>query len=247
VQSTFPPIETISSPSNQVISAPTVVGAGEPVVNSNKYDPPLAGGMDGQGFKFALEFLEKRGRERYGSEFKIDQNEHAIIYKLLAYFLRQEREAAALGLDLRKGILLIGPVGCGKTAVMMLMKLIATPACNYTMRACREIMFESTDNGFEVIASYSRYSFTGSGPRTYCFDDLGAEKEAKIFGNLCSVMGEILQSRYDLFISTGMITHVTTNLHAYGIEKAYGKRVRSRMREMMNVVLYPNDARDKRV
>lgn len=207
----------------------------------------LDGGMEGDGFKFTIRFLEKRGQERYGSGFRIDETEHSVIYKLLVYFLRQHKEADALGLDLRKGLLVTGPVGCGKTAMMMLLRLVTLPETAYTMRACREVVFEADDSGFEVIARYSRFSFSGGGPRTYCFDDLGAEKEMIIYGNSCNVMGEIIQSRYDLFLSSAMTTHVTTNLNPEGIERMYGKRVRSRMREMMNVVTYPNNARDKRL
>lgn len=49
-------------------------------------------------------------------------------------------------------------------------------------------------------------------------------------------MGEILLSRYELFTSQKMITHITTNLSANEIEQAYGNRLRSRMREMFNLV-----------
>jgi hypothetical protein len=42
------------------------------------------------------------------------------------------------------------------------------------------------------------------------------------------------------------MTHITTNLNATEIEKQYGVRVRSRLREMMNVVSFPDEAPDKR-
>ncbi|MDW3197063.1 MAG: hypothetical protein R8G66_32090 [Cytophagales bacterium] len=58
-------------------------------------------------------------------------------------------------------------------------------------------------------------------------------------------MSEILLSRYDLFISQGMLTHLTTNLNSNEIEELYGNRVRSRVREMMNLVGYEN-GKDKR-
>jgi len=61
------------------------------------------------------------------------------------------------------------------------------------------------------------------------------------------VMGEILLSRYDLFISKGIPTHVTTNLSASEIEEKYGNRVRSRMREMFNLVAFDKNAPDKRM
>jgi DNA replication protein DnaC len=43
-----------------------------------------------------------------------------------------------------------------------------------------------------------------------------------------------------------MITHLTTNLSSGEIEQYYGNRVRSRMREMFNVVGFRGGVRDKR-
>ena len=57
---------------------------------------------------------------------------------------------------------------------------------------------------------------------------------------------EILLSRYDLFIHRRMLTHLTTNLSASEIEQAYGNRVRSRMREMFNLIAFDREAKDKR-
>jgi hypothetical protein len=59
-------------------------------------------------------------------------------------------------------------------------------------------------------------------------------------------MSEILLSRYDLYMSHGMITHVTANLNSQDIEDVYGKRVRSRMRQMFNLIAFPADTPDKR-
>jgi len=210
------------------------------------YTAPLAGGIHGDAFKWSVGFLERRGRERFGPRFRIGERDHATIFSLLVYFLHQQREAEELGIDLRKGIMLSGPVGCGKTSLMTLMKLVAPPEYHYKIRSCRDVMFELADNGFEVISRYSRYSFASDGPTTYCFDDLGSESEMKIYGNSCNVMAEILQTRYELFISSRMITHVTTNLNADEIGQAYGTRVRSRIREMMNLIGF-DAVTDKRV
>jgi hypothetical protein len=89
-------------------------------------------------------------------------------------------------------------------------------------------------------------SFNNSHPKIYCFDDLGAEQSLKYYGNECNVMSEILLSRYDLFISQRMITHITTNLSASELEEIYGNRVRSRFRETVNLVAFCERARDKR-
>jgi DNA replication protein DnaC len=59
-------------------------------------------------------------------------------------------------------------------------------------------------------------------------------------------MAEILLTRYDLFVSKKLITHLTTNLSASEIEEMYGNRIRSRMREQFNLIAFNNDSLDKR-
>ena len=63
----------------------------------------------------------------------------------------------------------------------------------------------------------------------------------------CNVMGEVLLSRYDLFINHKVKTHITTNLNAQELEDRYGNRVRSRMREMMNLLAFDSSTIDKRI
>jgi hypothetical protein len=82
------------------------------------------------------------------------------------------------------------------------------------MKSCKDVSFEFIRDGYEVIGRYSRMSFNGRHPKIYCFDDPGREQTLKYYGNECSVMGEILLSRYDLLTARGMITHITTNLSA---------------------------------
>jgi hypothetical protein len=196
-------------------------------------------------FPWCLAFLEKRGREQYGPKFAIRKEDHRVLYQLLVYFIGDKTEAGRLGLDPDKGLLLTGPVGCGKTSLMSLMKFVPPPERNHIVKSCREISFDFIRDGYEVISRYSRMSFHNQQPRIYCFDDLGAEQSLKYFGNECNVLAEILLSRYDFFISQGMLTHVTTNLSATELENIYGNRLRSRMRQMFNLVSF--DSKDKRV
>ncbi len=67
---------------------------------------------------------------------------------LLVYFLRNEQEATRLGLDLNKGILLTGPIGCGKTKLMTLMRLVPAHDRFFVLKACRDISFEFGTKGF---------------------------------------------------------------------------------------------------
>jgi len=80
----------------------------------------------------------------------------------------------------------------------------------------------------------------------YCFDDLGVESSLKYYGNQCNVLGEILLTRYELFVAKGLLTHATTNCNSSENENFYGNRVRSRMREMFNLVAFDKEAKDKR-
>lgn len=193
-----------------------------------------------------IAWLEKKGIELYGKKFKIFETDHEIIYKLIAYFLKDEQACYQFNIDLEKGILLTGPIGCGKTSLMTLMKHLAPIGNKFSVKPCRDISFEFIQDGYQIIHKYSIGKLYQSEPRTYCFDDLGTENNLKYFGNECNVMAEILLSRYDLFISKKLQTHITTNLSATEIEKHYGNRVRSRLRELCNLIAFDNVAKDKR-
>ena len=193
-----------------------------------------------------IRWLEKKGIELYGIHFKILESDYPIIYKLIAYFLRDEATCFQYNINLNKGILLSGPVGCGKTSLMNLMKYLTASEHKFFVKPCRDISFEFIQDGYQIIHKYSKGKLYESEPKTTCFDDLGTENNLKYFGNECNVMAEILLSRYDLFISKKFQTHITTNLSASEIESIYGNRVRSRMREMFNLIAYDKTIKDKR-
>jgi DNA replication protein DnaC len=193
-----------------------------------------------------ITWLESKGKELYGNHFKIIEEDYPIIYKLIAYFLKDEQACFQFGINLNKGILITGPVGCGKTSLMTLMKYLTPAEHKFILKPCRDISFEFIQDGYEVIHRYSKGKQQQLDPKIYCFDDLGLENNLKYYGNECNVMAEILLSRYDLYINKKIKTHVNTNLSATEIESVYGNRVRSRMREMLNLIAYSNNTLDKR-
>ncbi|WP_395051798.1 ATPase [Flavobacterium sp.] len=190
-------------------------------------------------------WLEKRGIELYGNHFKILESDYPIIYKLIAYFLKDEPSCYQYNIDLNKGILLSGPVGSGKTTLMNLMKTLTSTEYKFYIKPCRDISFEFIQDGYEIIQKYSKGKLYPD-PKTICFDDLGTEKNLVYYGNECNVMAEIILSRYDIFISKKIYTHITTNLSASEIETAYGNRVRSRLRNMLNLIAFDKTTKDKR-
>jgi len=191
-------------------------------------------------------YIELQGKQTYGQSFKIHQDDKSTIYKLLIYAIRDKENAFKLGLDLNKGILLSGPVGCGKTSIMHLIKPFAQVKYDYKIKTTREVSFEFAKHGFEALQSYTQKSNHQLRLTGYCFDDLGTEQQIKHFGNDCNVMAEILISRYEQFIENSTVTHITTNLSASELENAYGNRVRSRLRQMFNLISFNSISADKR-
>jgi DNA replication protein DnaC len=197
-------------------------------------------------YREILAWLELKGKQDYGPSFHFQEQDIPNITKLVAYFLNDEVTTSQFGIDQTKGILLCGPVGCGKTTLMTLMKYIAQKENKFYVKTCRDISFEFIKEGYEIIHRYSRNSNSDSQYKNYCFDDLGVEKNLKYYGNECNVMAEIILSRYDLFVSKKIHTHITSNLSASEIEAAYGNRVRSRLRGMLNLISFDKHTKDKR-
>jgi hypothetical protein len=211
----------------------------------NPYDE-IAVFRDGV-FHFAFprcaKWLEAQGKQIFGPHFRIYPEDRGLLFTLLVYATGDKETASGRGIDLKKGILLSGPVGCGKTSLMMLVNFFMPGEKKFQIKAARETGFEFEREGYKTINKYSQ----SVGPSNiFCFDDLGIEQPQKYFGNECNVMAEILLSRYDLFVSKGILTHATTNLSATELESKYGNRLRSRMREMFNLVAFDKNSKDKR-
>jgi DNA replication protein DnaC len=197
-------------------------------------------------FNKFLDVFEATGKTKFGAHFKVYEQDKHLLNKLFVYFFKDVEGANRLGMDLEKGLLLSGSVGTGKTSIFYLFRDFMHYEHKFAIRPCREISFEFIDDGFSVILNYSRFYFNKDKPRLVCFDDLGTERSLKFYGNECNVMAEILLSRYDYFISHGMQTYITTNLNSEEIEQTYGLRVRSRMREMFNLLSFERGFGDKR-
>lgn len=176
----------------------------------------------------------------------LDEHNEQIISDMCLYFTGDQRSPY----DPKKGLFLYGPVGTGKTTIISLFRL--NQVCSFPVVACRQISYDFQRHGHEAVG---KYKFSGKFPEAkqlygqeetgYCFDDLGTEIDKKHFGNESNVMAEIILDRYDNKELKGK-THVTSNLNSTMIEERYGYRVRSRIREMFNVVIFEENAPDRR-
>lgn len=190
-------------------------------------------------FPKILQYLEVKGRKLFGKEFRIYEEDHGILYKLSNYFIRDVQSCEKAGIDICKGILLSGPVGCGKTSLMKLLRHIVPHQRAYEVIPARNTTFAFNHLGYKVIEDYGNQGF-------FCFDDLGVEPLGRHYGKDCNVLGEILISRHELLLNHKVLTHATTNLNAEELEERYGNRVRSRMRQLFNLIAFDNEVDDKR-
>jgi len=219
---------------------------GEQKTTESHFDKPRQVDFASQWEKF-LQYVQSKI-----PHFTVDTTNRPVLETVLAYFIGDKAICQKVNINLKKGLLLLGPIGCGKTTIMKHF----SPR-RFQLVATRDIVRKFLNDGSPVLEKYGAQSFQkkhlGYGPVvqydqpiTYCFDDLGIEPDTKIYGNSCNVMAEILLDRYDQFIRHGMLTHLTTNLNADALEQRYGDRVRSRLREMYNLVCFPAEAPDRR-
>lgn len=184
-------------------------------------------------------YLDAKGKLLFGEKFKIYKEDRSILYKLCNYQIRDWQACKKLNIDIKKGILLSGPVGCGKTSLMKLIRHITPHYQSYEMIPTRNVTFAFNYIGYKIIEQYGDSRF-------YCFDDLGVEPTGRYFGKDCNVMGEVILSRHELFLKYKFKTHCTTNLNAQELEERYGNRARSRMRELFNLIGFDKGSLDKR-
>ena len=195
-----------------------------------------------------IPWFRRKASKFIGKEYVISESEKGIVFALVAWMLKDDLVAKEMNFDLNKGILLSGPIGCGKTTLFKILRSCNFPVSKYGIVSTRHIVSEFMQSGYEILEKYSNGNFSHDirTPKSYCFDDLGTETTSKYFSNDCNVMAEILLTRYDLFVEKGIISHITTNLSATEIESQYGNRLRSRMREMFNLFGYEENSGDKR-
>lgn len=199
----------------------------------------LQGGQVVYDFPKILVYLEAKGKILFGKHFKIFEEDRELLFRLCNYFIKDEQNCKKYGIDTEKGLLLSGPVGCGKTSLMRLLKFMVPLQRPYEMIPTRNVVFAFNHLGYKIVEDYGTGSY-------FCFDDLGIEPIGRFYGKDCNVMGEILLSRYELFQKQKIKTHFTTNLNADELEERYGHRVRSRMRQLFNMVAFDEKSKDKR-
>jgi hypothetical protein len=182
-------------------------------------------------------------------DYKLDENSEAIINSMAQYFSGDQEFLKDDSFSFKKGLLIMGGVGCGKTLLFRgineMLKLFNHKVdCSYGLK----IFNMTISNSFMFSEDFSRYGYEmfdqfeiSSSLTTIKFmdepiiiDDIGAESIANHFGNSLNIVGEIILRRYE----GKSQTFGTTNLDRPHLKSFYGDRVFSRMIEMFNFLVY---------
>lgn len=185
-------------------------------------------------------------------DFKLNKDNTKVVETLFKYFTG-DPSIEADGYSLKKGILLTGSIGTGKTTIFNLFKKFmnkynySLPKNNFKIIESRFVIRDFLIDGMKTIDTYGRKSFSTTydprqgeredfnKPITICFDDLGLEEvNSSLYGNKLNVMADVLLDRYIMFESHGMITHAISNLSIDSIAKLYGDRAIDRFKSMFN-------------
>jgi DNA replication protein DnaC len=177
--------------------------------------------------------LLERRRER--NTFCIDERNEPVIRQLYLY-LKLDSQFQG---DMRKGIMLVGRYGSGKTLIMQaLTEMYNTVIRTYHLQRPLLAFIKSSDLLNELkskpVNAYSRLPLI--------IDEFGREpKQIMDFGNLRSPMIELLCERYD----NGTWTHGTSNftLETLSGENQYGKMTGDRIKSMFNFIELEGESR----
>jgi DNA replication protein DnaC len=172
-------------------------------------------------------------------QFIVDESNKTFLKCISLYFTNSLDFETETNGELRKGLLVYGDCGSGKSSIF---DIIQNISLKYNLKhlwfknvSVQDVITDYNINGEEVV----KRLITGD----IHFDDLGTEKLANSWGVREKLMGRILEVRYNNFKKYGIKTFVTTNLSIAQIKEYYGVRVADRLYEMFNFIELTGNSR----
>lgn len=174
-------------------------------------------------------------------DFVIDDHNKNVIRLLNIYFSKNDilMKNDFPQYSTRKGLLIVGKCGTGKTMLLKIYKEIIKNIKSQAFRiiTANEVVRNFDESGSQALKMYLSHRIM--------FDDFGSENIGKHYGKDEEVFKTIIEERYNLYIDKGLPTYLTSNLSMSQIQHRYGDRVSSRIKEMFNVILLTGNDRRK--
>lgn len=207
--------------------------------------------------KIFWKVANKTAQRELNTEFVVDEENKLQVSQFVAYITGNIDVMQELNIDSRKGVLIMGNPGSGKS---MLFRIAKECLKNeeykkyfkhfnmYNTEHTGKMYMKDGDQGIEKFTKLHIAGAAGEMHNVICFDDLGSEEIKNNFGNKKEVMVDIILERYDHLITHGLVTHFTTNLTMGEIEERYSTRIRSRLSQMCNIITLggSSDYKDRR-
>lgn len=185
-----------------------------------------------------LNHIVEVGKTYHNPDFNLKGKDIETVLRLCIYFFEIIPEYKKYNIEMGKGVLLIGPTGCGKTTIIQIFsRILGGNSLTIPIHPSTSISNDYSKDGPKAIEKYS-----GITKKIYCIDDLGIEKPSMYYGNKKCVISEIIHCRS----KNKAITYATSDLSLEEIRDRYEPRIISRMREMFNVINYDISSLDKR-
>ncbi len=172
-----------------------------------------------------FQHLKQTAETSFQTQIKVNEHTLALI-KTMCFFISEDpRFESELKLDLKKGLLFRGRSGLGKTFIPMC--LSNNPLRPIVILNILEIMDAVKKNGIYEAPKKEGILY---------IDDIGTEETPVLhFGTPIHWLKDFIEQYHFHKLSFNKII-LSTNLNTDQLEEKYGYRVRSRMREMFNVI-----------
>jgi DNA replication protein DnaC len=157
--------------------------------------------------------------------FRVD-----TVSAVVVHFFSQERVNAFPSLkdSPRKGLMIYGPKGIGKTLNFLVLKTIQNKYIGISMKIVSAKQLESNYKVYgeayiQELVNYDELMIDDIGTESRLFKDYGTDR---------NLVYDILMMRYARFQKNEFITHATTNLTPALLIEQYDTRLIDRMKEM---------------
>lgn len=176
--------------------------------------------------KNVLRLMQWTSENEFGKTL-VTNNGTMPLIKAVCFFLSEDpRFETELGYSHQKGLLIRGTSGLGKTFIVNCAK----------HNELNPVIIQSMIEITEHIKSEGDFSLNMSGKKVLYLDDVGTEESpVKFYGTNISWFKDFLELYYSKAKPFRNLM-LSTNLSFQQIEDKYGFRVRSRMKDMFNVV-----------
>lgn len=188
--------------------------------------------------------------QRINRQFEVNNENKAAINAIFSCLVLKDDESIGEDIlkrkiSLKKGFYIFGDLGCGKSTFMSLLAEFKKINNDSTFRF---MTVSEVCQAYKQSGSIDRFTFNEDGiqgkPATYCFDELGREpKVVDNYGTKMDVISQVLQDRYVLWQSKGVITHLITNLDFEELGNRYGEFIKERIVEMCNVIEFKGESK----